>query len=111
MSVGLTNRSVDSTPFLRVTLIPKKLTFSLDQYAINLIFGGNVSISFIISFRDSFPYFQIKNISSIYLHETLGFFYIYFKSFPLKDGASFSANCRFTNLFVSSIRKSKNFII
>ena len=74
MSVGLTNRSVDSTPFLRVTLIPKKLTFSFDQSAINLIFGGNVSISFIISFKDFFPYFQIKNISSIYLHETLGFF-------------------------------------
>ena len=57
MSVDLTSRSVDSTPLLRVTSTSKKLTFSLDQSAVNLIVGWNQLIALINSFSDSsLPY-------------------------------------------------------
>ena len=74
VSVGLTNRLADSTPFLGVTSTSKKLTFSFDQSALNLIAGWNDLISLINSLRDSSPCSQIKNMSSVYLHLTLGFF-------------------------------------
>ena len=73
MSIGLTNRSVDSTPFSRVTPTSKKLTFSFDQYALNLIVGCNKLISMINNFSNSSPCSQINNYSSIYLHQTFGF--------------------------------------
>ena len=74
MSVGLTNRTVDGTPLLRVTSTSKKLTFSFDQSAVNLIVGWNEVISLINSSSDSSPCPQLKNVSSIYLHQTFGSF-------------------------------------
>ena len=71
VSVGLTNRSFDSTPFLRVTATSKKLTFSFDESAVYLIVGWNELVSLINSFSDSLPYSQIKNISSKYIHQTI----------------------------------------
>ena len=62
VSVGLTNRSVDNTPFLRVTSTSIKLTLFY-QSAVNLIVGWNELISLINSFSDSSPYSQIKTIS------------------------------------------------
>ena len=59
MSVGLTSRSVDSTPLLRVTSTSKKLTFSFDQSAVNLIVEWNELISLRNSFSDSSPCSQI----------------------------------------------------
>ena len=41
VSVGSTNRSVDSTLFWRGTSLSKKLTFSFEQSVVNLIVGWN----------------------------------------------------------------------
>ena len=81
MSVGLTNRSVDGTPLLRVTSTSEKLTFSFDQSAVNLIVGWNEIISLINSFSDSSPCSQLKNISSIYLYQPFGSFLTLFGLF------------------------------
>ena len=50
MSVGLTNRSVDSTPFFKVTS-----AFSFDQSAVDWIVGWDELISLINSPSDSSP--------------------------------------------------------
>ena len=73
-SVGLTDKSVDSTPFWRVTWTSKKLTFSLDQSAVNLMVQWIKLLSLINYFNDFSPCSQIESISSIYLQQTLGFF-------------------------------------
>ena len=71
VSVVLTNRSFDTTPFLKVTSTSKRLTFSFDESAVYLIVEWNELVSLINSFSDSSPYSQIKNMSSTYLHQTI----------------------------------------
>ena len=70
--------------FWRVTSTSKRSTFSFDQSAINLIVGWNELILLINSFNNSSPCSQIKNISPIYLHQTLGFFLTSLKIFSSK---------------------------
>ena len=53
VSIGLRNRSIDSTQFLRLIYTSKKLTFSFDQSALNLIVGWNKLISMINNFSSS----------------------------------------------------------
>ena len=55
LSMALTNKSVDSAPFLRVTSTFKKLTFSSNQSAVDLIVGWVELISLLPSFSDSSP--------------------------------------------------------
>ena len=111
MSVGLTNRSVVSTPLLRVTSASKKITFSFDQYAVNLIVGWNELISWINYFSDSSPSSQIKNISSIYLHQTFGLtlFKIFSSKASIKSiaygGANFVPFREFVCKFNQKIQK------
>ena len=62
----------------------KKLTFSFYHSAVNLIVGWNEIISLLNSFSDSSPSSLIKNISPIYLQETLGFFLTLSKIFYSK---------------------------
>ena len=114
MSIVLTNRSVDSTTFLRVTSTSKNLTFSFDQSAVNFIVGWNELISLMNSFSDPLSCSQIK-ILSIYLHQTFSFLLILFKIFSSKaaiKGTEYGwANCvptsfsEFVSKFYQEIKK------
>ena len=72
MSVGFICRSVSSCLFLSLALTSKKFISSFDHSAVNLIVGWQTLSVSINCFKESFPYSQMKNISSIYLYHVYG---------------------------------------
>ena len=73
-SIFLTNKSVDSTPFWRVTSTSKKIAFSLVQFTVNVIDGWNELISLINNLRNlsmfsNKRYYSRAAIKSIHMVE------------------------------------------
>ena len=69
VSVGVICRSVSSCLFLSLTLTSQKCISSFDHSAINLIVRWEPLSVSINCFKESSPCTQMKNISSIYLHQ------------------------------------------
>ena len=106
VSVGLTNRSVKSILFWRVASATKKLTFSFDQSAVNLIIEWNELISLINSFSDTSIYPQIKK----YIVNIPPQIQIIADTNYCIWWNKLCDNYCSANLFVSFIRKFKNII-